>query len=189
MPKYVPPLLTCRMKRPVLFQEAGFWFVQDPVRFVPSTYITPEWERPLYYDVKQPEVKTLRSPPRLCGSWLSAYTISRFLIIRNWFRPNFNRAHDLAKELCGQGPIRPVVDNNNVITYEVQRRPRWEARTTVRGFGVNLGARRDNVGYIHAKYVRYPTRRKAQIARMLYWLEEKCQPIRRFFLELRRPLA
>lgn len=174
-------------KRPVMMKEAGFWFVQDPVRFVPSTYVAPAWYS---CNFKEPEVKQLQHPPRLCGSWLSAYMISRFLIARNWFRPNFERAHRLAKEMCGQGPIRPVVENEEkIIGYDVLREARWVSSASCSGttlwgesHPVKLGGRH-NVGFEFAKYVRYPTRRRAQVARAGYWLENKCQPARRFFLE------
>jgi hypothetical protein len=41
--------------RPVLFKEGNFWFVLDTTGEL-----------------------------MMCGSWLSAYTISRFLIVYNW---------------------------------------------------------------------------------------------------------
>lgn len=175
-------------KRPVMMKEGGFWFVQDPVRHVPGTYLQPStihWANP----IKVPEVKQLQHSPRLCGSWLSAYTVSRFLIARNWFRPNPQQAFKLALEMCGHGPIRPVVENAEIIGYDVRREARWVSSASCSGTMIWGGRRpirlggRHNIGFEFAKYVRYSTRRRAQIARGGYWLENKCQPARRFFLE------
>lgn len=163
---------------PVMRKEAGFWFVQDPIRYVPGVYQDPRYS---CTGMNQPTIKTVRAAPRLCHSWFEAFTVSRAMIVRNWFRPSYERANQLSREMCGQGAIRPVVENEAIVGYETMRGPRW--LKTNRAHAVSSVGTNRALAWSHGGYVRFKTRTGARLARVQFAAESFVQPLKRWALD------